>query len=359
MRKIVKIILIFFSSLTALLLLLTHLSVYINPEFFWPFALLGLAYPALVLLNFLFLVFWATRWKIHFIAPLLAFLIGVGSFVNFFQFPFGKKEIEPNNGLKIMSYNVNLFQLFAWSKEQPTYNDIFSFINEEDPDIICLQEFYTHNKRFSETDAQGRLKSHVHIGHILKNENTAYGLATYSKYPIIKKGTIRFENSFNACIYTDILIDSDTLRVYNTHFQSLRLKEHNLNFLMNQGYLKNAQPWYEIKDISIRYRDALKKRAQQVNMVTGHILSSPYPALVCGDFNESPISYNYHKMRKHLDDAFVDAGVGMGHTYRGFTSFFRIDYILYHKSYKAVKYRRPKVEFSDHYPIIATLEKKE
>lgn len=359
MRKLIKIALITATYVAALMLLLAYLSVYINPEVFWFLGLLGLAYPALLLVNVFFGAYWITRWKYYFLIPLIAIGIGITHFANFFQFPFGKRHTDNGNGLKVMTYNVNLFQLYAWSKEPPTHHDIFRFIAQENPDIVCLQEFYVDSKRFTQEQAEGMLNANVHIGYILKNKDSAYGLATYSRYPIVKKGLIRFENSFNACIYTDILINSDTIRVYNTHFQSLKLKERNLNFLMSQSYRKKSQPLHEIKDISFKYRDALKQRAQQVNSVTNHILNSPYPAVVCGDFNESPISFNYHKMRAHLNDAFVDAGVGVGHTFRGLSSSFRIDYALYPKSYRAIEYYRPKVEYSDHYPVIATLEKKE
>jgi endonuclease/exonuclease/phosphatase family metal-dependent hydrolase len=113
----------------------------------------------------------------------------------------------------------------------------------------------------------------------------------------------------------------------------------------------------EIKDISFRFRDALKKRAKQVEIVTNHILNSPYPVIVCGDFNDSPISYNYRQMRRNLNDAFIEAGAGVGHTYKGFFPSFRIDYILYNQEFKATSYSSPRIVFSDHYPVVATLRK--
>jgi endonuclease/exonuclease/phosphatase family metal-dependent hydrolase len=342
---------------SGLSLLLAYLSVYIKPTVFWFLGLVGLSYPFLLLINVAFLVYWIIRWKWFFVYPTLAILLGVSHFANFFQFPFGKNRVINDNDLKIVSYNVNLFQLYSWAEEPPTYSGIFSFIRNENPDIVCLQEFYVVSDKFTEEQARDALSYDVHIGYITKGQRTGYGMATYSRYPIVNSGEIKFENSANASIYSDILIGTDTIRVYNNHLQSLRLRESNLNFLHNHSNRKDSQTMDEIKDISFRFRDALRKRAQQVELVIDHILSSPYPVIVCGDFNESPISYNYRKMRQNLNDAFVEAGAGVGHTYKGFFPSFRIDYILYNPKFFATSYYSPKVYHSDHYPVVATLRK--
>ena len=357
MRKLTRSILLFLTVLAALLLLLSYLSVYIKPTVFWFLGIIGLAYPFLLLANVAFLVYWIVRWRWGFLVPLVAILIGISHFSSFFQFPFGKKFEPSEKDIKIISYNVNLFQLFAWASEPPTYKQIFEFLEKENADIVCLQEFYVLNDKFTEMDARTKLDSNVHIGYIITRPNSGYGMVTYSRFPIVSTGEIKFDNSANACIYTDLLIGNDTVRVYNNHLQSLRLKERNLNFLLNQNYRKDAQTMNEIKDISFRYRDALQKRAQQVEVVTNHILNSPYPAIVCGDFNDSPISYNYRQMRQNLNDAFIEAGAGVGHTYKGLIPSFRIDYILYNPIFRATSYYSPRVYYSDHYPVVATLRK--
>lgn len=359
MQRIGKISRLIVTYVSAFMLILSYLSVHVNPETFWFLGLFGLAYPLFLLLNFILFIYWIVRWERYFLIPLITIIIGFSHLSNFFQPPFSKEKIVDENSLKVVTYNVNLFRLYAWSKEPPSHKEIFQLINQHEPHIVCLQEFYTDGKNLTSNAAKNLISGNVHIGEIIKKQGTSYGLATYSHYPIINRGMIKFSDSFNACIYTDIQINNDTVRVYNTHFQSLRLKEKNLNFLLSQSYRKEADTMDEIRDISFRYRDALKKRARQVKLVTDHILNSPYPAIVCGDFNESPISYNYHKMRKNLDDAFVEAGNGVGHTYSGFLPSFRIDYVLYNHKYKAVEYLSPKVDYSDHYPVITTLVSKE
>lgn len=357
MRKFTNTILVFFSMVIALALLLAYLSVYVNPKVFWLTGVVGLAYPVLLLFNLASLVYWILRWRWDFLIPLLAILLGLSQFSSFFQFPFGKKDLSSQSDIKVLTYNVNLFKLYSWSKEEPTHTKIFKFINEQNPDIVCLQEFYVLNSKLTEKQARSQLNYNAHIGYIVKRKDSGYGLATFSRYPIVGSGEIKFENSANACIYTDLLIGVDTIRVYNNHLQSIRLKERNINFLLDQNFRKDSQRMDEIKDISFRYRDALKKRAQQVELVTKHILNSPYPVIVCGDFNDSPISYNYRQMRKNLEDSFIDAGAGVSQTYRGFIPTFRIDFVLYNPVFKATSHRTPQVEYSDHYPVVATLKK--
>jgi endonuclease/exonuclease/phosphatase family metal-dependent hydrolase len=359
MRKLTNIVLLFFTIISGVSLLLAYLSTFIKPTVFWFLGIIGLAYPLLLLINIFFLVYWIVRWKWNFLIPFFAILIGISHLSSFFQFPFGKNKTVQETDIKIISYNVNLFQLHTWAQDPPTHTDIFKFLKNENADIICLQEFYVLNNKFTEKDARAALNSNLHIGYIVTKNNSAYGLATYSRFPIVRKGVIKFDDSANSCIYTDLLVDNDTIRVYNNHLQSLRLKERNLNFLLNQNFRKDAQTMDEIKDISFRYRDALQKRAKQVEIVTSHILNSPYPVIVCGDFNDSPTSYNYRQMRRNLNDAFVEAGKGVGHTYKGLVPSFRIDYILYSPVFNASSYYSPRLYYSDHYPVVATLRKAE
>ncbi|MFA5649018.1 MAG: endonuclease/exonuclease/phosphatase family protein [Bacteroidales bacterium] len=358
MRKFIDRILRFFTLLAGFFLLLSYLSVYAEPTLFWYLGFIGLLYPFILLINVAFLVYWIARWEWFFLYPALLIIIGLSHFANFFQFPFSKNNLETDSDLKVISYNVNLFHLYSWSKEPPTFNSVYAFLRSESPDIVCLQEFYVDSIQFTENDARQMFKYNAHFGYIVNRPKSGYGMATYSRYPIVDTGELKFDNSANACIFTDILVGNDTLRVYNIHLQSFRLEERNLNFLLSQEYRKESQTMDEIKDISFRFRDALRKRAHQVDKVTEHMFSSPYPVIACGDFNESPISYNYHRMTKQLNDAFVEAGVGVGHTYKGFFPSFRIDYILYNPKFTATSYSSPKIYHSDHFPVVTTLAKK-
>lgn len=356
MLRVLHRILVIINILFAVTLLLSYLSVYINPEKFWLLALAGLSYPFLLIFNLLFVIYWIIRWKRAFFISFIAIIIGVGHLSNFIQLPFGNKAKTEKADFIALSYNVNLFRLYTWSTKKPSYSEITEFIKSSHSDIVCLQEFFVVDGQFSEKMAKNLLDMNSHIKYLMKRGNTEYGIATFSKYPIIQRGEIKFENTSNACIYSDIKIGDDTIRVYNNHLQSLRLKQRNLNFLLGQNIKDEDSNVELIRDISLKLRDAFKKRAQQVNLISEHIKRSPYPVIVCGDFNDSPMSYTYRKMTKNLHDSFKEAGEGIANTYVRILPTFRIDYILHSKGLKTLQFTSPRVDYSDHYPVISSFK---
>lgn len=358
MKKIIYRLLRYLNYLLILGLILSYLSVYINPEKIWIFAFFGLGYPFLLLANIAFIIFWISKRKRFVLIPILAILLGWNFLSSFIQIPFKteKRTSEIENTFKILSYNVRLFDLYDWRDESKnTTGEIFEYINNENPDIICFQEFYTKNKnQLTEKYILGSLnrKYYYHIDYTIENEDYNYGIATFSRFPILNKGKIQFNNSSNSSIYTDILVNKDTIRVFNNHLQSIRFNKDNYSFISNSKSLNEDERMKEIKDISFRLRDAFIKRAGQSKIVSKHVKNSPFPVFICGDFNDVPVSYTYHVISKNLNDSFKEAGKGIGNTYLGKFPSFRIDYILYSNRIECLDFDIQKVKLSDHYPVI-------
>nr|WP_225986559.1 endonuclease/exonuclease/phosphatase family protein [Rufibacter sp. LB8] len=234
-------------------------------------------------------------------------------------------------------------------------------VQDEAPDIVCFQEFYTSAKK-----GRNNLDTLVQL-QPAKNQHVAYtetlrgtdhwGIATFSKYPIVGRGNILFnEITNNICIFTDLRIGQDTVRVYNVHFQSNRFKREDYEFLGNP----NAKPTNDEKimasrNILKRLQVGAVKRAQQVQVVAEHIKKSPYPVIVCGDFNDPPASFTYNTISKGLQDAFLQSGWGLGNTFNGLFSVLRIDYILHDRRLVGSGYRTIRQNLSDHYPIVTDL----
>ncbi len=338
-------------------ILLSYLSVYISPEKIWLLAFFGLAYPFLLISNILFVIFWIYKKNKLFLFSLIAILLGLNYLKTYVQIPLkkeNKETIEAKNIFKVLSYNVRLFDLYDWHESENTSNKIFEFINSKDVDIICFQEFFTNNdgelseKAFSK-NLNGEYNSHIH--YTIENRNYNYGIATFSKYPIVNRGVINFRNSSNSSIYTDVVIASDTVRIFNNHLQSIRFNKNNYTFITNSKALKDDERLKEIKDISFRLRDAFVKRANQANILSKHIQNSPYPVIVTGDFNDVPVSYTYKKMKQDLNDSFIESGNGIGTTYMGKFPSFRIDFIFHSQELKCIDFDIPNVRLSDHFPV--------
>jgi endonuclease/exonuclease/phosphatase family metal-dependent hydrolase len=340
-------------------LILSYLSPFISPESFWQIAFLGLAYPVLVLINLLFVFYWLILWKKRFLISLSAIAIGYFQLGNFIQSNFsgsGKGDLSKSATL-VVSYNVRLFDLYNWTKNKQTRNKIFDLLKEKNADILCLQEIYTDDtKEFATIDSLLKIQKagNLHMEYTARVEpNHNFGIATLTSYPIIRKGKLEFpEKNHNVCIYTDVLIEKDTVRIYNMHLQSIKFQPEEYKYV--DDILNNRETEEEVKkskNILRRLKIAFQKRAAQADVVHQHIEQCPYPAIVCGDFNDTPSSYTYHTISGSLKDAFKESGFGTGRTYIGKFPSFRIDYILYSNNIASWGFGIEPEELSDHYPI--------
>lgn len=360
MKNLIKKILVYLNLSVVVLLFFSYLSEYISPEKIWVIAFFGLAYPYILAINFLFLLYWIILKKRYFLISLIAILLGWSNLKKLVQLrPAKEFSAKQFTTIKLISYNVRLFNYYRWVHDNSIPANIFKFFKSENPDIICLQEYFTLDKgEYSAESIVNKFSStpyrNIKYTSITKGLSN-FGIATFSSYPIVNKGYIKFENSLNICIYSDIKINNDTIRVYNTHLQSIRLKKNNYNFIDSLILSYNNKHLDEVKDISSRLKHAYIKRARQVDILSAHIRQSPYPVIVCGDFNDTPVSYTYHKMKGKLVDTFVESGSGIGNTYLGNFPSFRIDYIFHSKSFHSCCFQTERMNMSDHYPVMCTL----
>jgi len=349
------------------------MSVYVNPSIFWPAAFLGLVYPYLLLVNVLFMILWLVRLRKEFLISLIIILLGWGYIKRVVSFH-GKilekeitetitdakgSDIDNNTSIDLLSYNVRLFNIFNQSKDERAGEKILELISERKPDLCCMQELYIDNKNgisLKELKNNLSLTPYSNIAWVNKiGKREYYGIATFSKFPIVNKGVIKYPDSKNISIFSDIVIDEDTLRIYNNHLQSVRFVKRNIDFLENLDLQSEEETIFEIRDISLRLKNAYIKRAKQADILSEHIQNSPYRVIVCGDFNDTPVSYAYRKIKGDLNDAFTVSGRGLGNTYSGTFPKVRIDYIFYSDDFSVSNFRITKEEYSDHYPVSCEL----
>ncbi len=340
------------NMISALFLGLSYVSPFISPQDFWPFAFIGLAYYYLLLVNLGFMLLWLFLRRRNALVSLITILLGWNHLGHLVRLNFNSSPAETGT-IKVLSWNVRLFDLYNWSKNKQTRNKIFAFLKNEKADILCLQEFYESPEHFPVLDTLRSLQQagHVHTAYTLEKQGQYFGIATFSVYPIVNKGFIDFnERTNNSCIYTDILKEKDTIRIYNLHLQSNTLNQEDIDFLEHLG----KDEVNEIEGsgkIFEKLKQGFIKRAAQAEIVADHISRSPYPVIVCGDMNDSPFSYTYSTVSSGLTDCFESCGSGVGRTYNGKFPSFRIDYILHSEKFEAVEFQTIPVDLSDHYPV--------
>jgi len=339
---------------------MSYLAVHINPEDFALPAFFGLAYPYLLLINIILSVIWAMLLKFEALISIIVIAIGFTHFTNFIKL--SKSEGDNTNTIKVISYNIHLFNYFEDKNSIISEKKVVEFLKSQKPDILCLQEFFAlgnaDQKEIPFRKALGS-KYYSHMKVLTNGKNRFFGIATFSKYPIINKGEIIHPNSSSLSIYTDILIQKDTFRIYNNHLQSFRLKRMEQSFIDKMTASDDMETMEEVRSLSVSLKKGFVQRALQSHVVKDHINISPYPVIVTGDFNDTPVSFSYRKIRKGLNDSFVQSGYGAGFTYKGNYPPNRIDYILYDNALSSTNFEIIKVRYSDHYPIIAYLRKKD
>ena len=323
----------FINSVFATVLLISYLLPYISPKTIPAVAVFSLFVPLLVVLNFSFFIYWLL--KIHKNALLSLLVLIIGSFTSPPLLKFSNKEIILNNDLKVMSYNVRLFNHYKHLDDVTSEQKIYKFINKEDPDIIAIQEFY-------QSKLLNILLPNKYIKTKVKNDK--FGLAIYSKYPIIKAGSLNFKNSANNTIYVDIVKKKDTIRVYNVHLESLKVNPEKENF----GE-KDSERLFK------RLANGFKKQVNQTELILQHENSWKGKKVICGDFNNTAYSWVYQKLSKNKKDAFLEAGIGIGKSFR-YIYPMRIDFILIDKNATVNQYKTYNdIKLSDHYPIMSRI----
>lgn len=353
MRKVFRKILLIVNIFFAASLLVSYLAVHISPEDFILPAFFGLLYPYLLVLNIVISVIWAVNLKLYALISVVVILIGFNHLGDFVRT--SRRQADNSAQFTLMSYNVRLFNHYEGPGSPTTEREITALIKEAKPGILCLQEYFVSgdpenlNSKIAGAIGSG-IDSHIKLTG--RGSGRHYGIATFSRFPVINRGEIIHPNSSSLSIYTDIVVNTDTVRIFNNHLQSFRLKSRERSFV-SELLGRQDQSLTELKNMSAGLRDGFVRRAMQARVLRAFIESSPYPVIVTGDFNDTPVSYSYRKIRKGLADSFVRRGYGAGFTYKGQYPSNRIDYILHDTKFRPVYFNVMKVRYSDHYPVMA------
>lgn len=346
-----SLLMILVTVLWALLSLLGVLALYIDPSQMILPAFVGLFLPAVLVVNVLLCLYWIFQKRKWAIVPIIAILMNFNYFITIFQYnPVSSAPGTNDTTIRIVTYNVGSFR--SWEKKR-TQMDIARYLRDAKFNIVCFQE-YNDMLTFTPDSLGKYMNLPYHAVNYLSQSLLAnYGTVIFSSYPIIASGKIPFPSHINDAMWADLLIGNDTVRVFNCHLQTT-------NFSSQQKYISNQFRYGSIEiELPSLVLSELKQnfieRARQAQMLRQAIDTTPYPVIVCGDFNDTPVSYTYHTVKGNLNDAFRENGRGYGYTFRGIRKLFRIDYILYSPAFKGHSYQSPLLEWSDHNPVFTEL----
>lgn len=346
------------------LLIISGVAGRFNPDLFWPLGLFGLAYPFFALINIFFIISWIIRRRFFFIFSLIGIIFTYPQLKAQIAIPYFQEKISDKQAtLRVLNYNIRNFDLYNWSKNLTSRQSMIDTIQMYQPDILFLQEYYSDKEKYQNKELLNSLgyKHNAFALELTKKKTRVWGVAIFSKYPIVESGEIirqgipsPYGNFHNRGVYADILINNQRIRFISVHLQSIYLG------IDDYGVIKELKedPSYQIKKyipILKKLGKAFKQRGLQTAELRTFIESSPYPVILGGDFNDTPGSFAYQQMGDILDDTFLKRGKWLGSTYNGIIPLLRIDYIFIDKNFECLQYIRNKNPNSDHFPIVADI----
>jgi endonuclease/exonuclease/phosphatase family metal-dependent hydrolase len=336
-----------------------------QPSQFKFIALFSLTTPFALLANAFFVFFWLFSSKIwRVLISLIPLLLSYNMIAAIFGYHYFTDNdwSRSEKGFKLMSWNTHGMGIYEPAQEKQLSNDIIRLISREHPDILCLPEFSVNvnplkNKNLRQLiNDNDFIEYRINTDHIL-NKKVVVGTAILSKFPIHDYKVYNL-NTQIYLLQCDVQVQADKIiRVYVLHLHSFMLTDKDKEYIEqlkgNTDDLKKSKPFLS------RFNTAYIKRSREAEKVATIIRQSPYPTIVCGDYNDLPYSYTYTTIKRNLADAFSKKGQGFGRTYNGISTTLRIDHILFSDSSLHLKaFKTIQTDLSDHNPVLANFELK-
>lgn len=337
---------------TAFTMFLIGLSDRIIPADHPILANIGLIFPGFIIINLCFLVLFAVLKRKYMLISFAGFVISYPSVRTYS--PLNISRDVPPGSIKVLSYNVHNFARDNAPEGQ--VNPILDYIIASDADIVCLQEAVI-------TDSlRTAVKGVYNYADSVKSKNGGECLVLLSKFPIISRERIEYESKNNVSAAFKVNMNGETVTVINNHFETsgLSLADRAGFKDMVKGNAGSDTVRVESKRLAVKLGESAKIRAPQAEAVARYVRKCGKNVILCGDFNDNPISYTHRTLAKELTDCYIESGNGPGISYHHNAIFVRIDNIMCSELWQPYKCKVDRsIGYSDHYPIYCWLKKVE
>lgn len=343
---------------SAVALVIALLAPYVHPERLWMLPVLGLVAPAVYVGVLFSALYWIVRWRWRVALPLIVLLV-VGAFkVSLFlkidlRRDYGTEQSYGSGTITLMTYNV---RNFYDDTHRRSFDRVADLVRRVNPDVVCLQEFNRDEEQAARMDSLLTGYTRVRV-----SDRTYAYMAIYTKFRILGEGQMILKSPpvNGQSEQIDLGVGNDTLRIVGNHLHSTAITVHDDEFLTSTQLLTDTAGGQKVRNIFRRFGENSAVRARQADTISRAMAGTRVPMVVCGDFNDTPMSYVYRRMARGLSDAFSERGKGYSHTFRGFMNALRIDYVLYNGRLECLSYEvLDDVELSDHHPVVVRLKMK-
>ena len=351
--KVLVFILTILAVIGLIAITLSVVCPHVDPKHFGWIPFFGLTFWVILLFNvlvfFALLLLWSRKVWISVIALLVA-IPGINK-----SYSFGKK-VENEMGIRVMSYNVYQFLGVEEKKDTETVaNRIIGIVREQSPDLLCCQEFSTFKRRISRNQCIAMFSDSIGMPYVYYNKKNNYGgNVIFSKYPIEKVttgGGFSNEETYGVLVEVDAGAKGK-FYLANVHLVSNMITNNELDVLTstpeNQQLLDTVG-----RSVFHKLRKGYTARSDEVKKMLQGIPEVDIPVILCGDFNDTPLSYTYRRIQKAgYSDTFLSVGRGIKPTFAGKLPLLRIDYFWANDKVKPLQFIRSCQKLSDHYPIL-------
>lgn len=323
-----------------------HLSAAVHPR--W--AVLTLTFPFFLAADALCLLFWlCVRWRWAWL-PIVGMLACAEPAWRYLPVHLGGGS-DTADAVKVLSYNVG--GLSEGGNMSVSEEEVLDYLRESDADIICLQE--------TAGDKIGQLSGYHSVSHM---SNGGDFVTLLSRVPILRAQKIDYDSRGNVSAAYWLRLKGRDVVVVNNHLETNRLSLNDrANFKdIIEGDVSARAARGESRQLLSKVARAARLRAPQAEAVSRFAREqrdSGRTVIVCGDFNDTPLSYTVRTIGDGLTDCYASSGLGPGWSYRKNAMHVRIDHIFCSDEWEPTGAKvDTKITASDHYPIYCWLKKR-